>query len=45
MDRRKFLGSSIAAAVAAAVPAHADWEDVLYRPPNPFRLNANIREG
>ena len=32
MDRRKFLGSSIAAAVAATVPARAEWEDVLYRP-------------
>ena len=32
MDRRKFLGSSVAAAVAAAVPAHAAWEDVLYLP-------------
>ena len=32
MDRRKFLGSSIAAAVAATVPAHAEWEDVLHRP-------------
>ncbi|MDJ0758942.1 MAG: FAD-binding oxidoreductase [Woeseiaceae bacterium] len=32
MDRRRFLGSSIAAAVAATVPARAEWEDVLYRP-------------
>lgn len=32
MDRRKFLRGSLAATVAASVPAHADWEDVLYRP-------------
>ena len=32
MNRRHFLKTSVAAAVAASLPAHAGFEDVLHRP-------------
>jgi secreted PhoX family phosphatase len=32
MDRRRFLKTSVAAAVAASLPARAAFEDVLHRP-------------
>lgn len=32
MDRRNFLRTSVAAALAASTSSYADWEDVLYRP-------------
>ncbi len=39
MDRRRFLQTSIAAAVAASLPARADFQDVLY---SPTRVGADI---
>ncbi len=46
MDRRHFLRSSVAAALAASTPAYADWQDVLHRPTQiPHDLDAVTLDG